>query len=414
MNPNENLVKHPKEDEEEFVEEEEDIDESKFDFDDDDDKSVSSSSAAKNKMMKFMGAILLITILLLIVLFVFSSMKPKVYKYTEIETMLKNAAMSYFKDFPESLPQNEGSIVEIDSSNLVNAGKMKDLSEYTAEGVVCSGTVQVELAGSDYVYTPYLNCGENYSTVELYKKIIDESNIVTAGYGLYSSGGSYVYKGEEVNNFVQLDRMLWRIVKITPDNNIVLIANEITGYGTAWDDRYNEAKSYEAGINQYSVSRIYDYLKKVYENPSKDKEDNELILSNRDKTRLVSYDLCVGKRGQNEEGKDNKIECAQKLKNQRLGLLTVSDYMNASLDPNCKTTLSKTCKNYNYLSKYSNFWLVTADKDDNSQAYQINQGGKIVKSIAAGYAGVRPVVYLNSKVLYRGGNGTFEKPYKVK
>jgi hypothetical protein len=47
---------------------------------------------------------------------------------------------------------------------------MKELSEYTQEGVVCSGTVQVEKTGTDYLYTPYLNCGENYATVELYKK----------------------------------------------------------------------------------------------------------------------------------------------------------------------------------------------------------------------------------------------------
>lgn len=407
MNLNNNLVKHPKDDDEfeEEIEMEEDYD---------DKKSVTSATAARSKMIKFMGIILLATILLLIVLFVISSLSPKVYKYKEIEAILEKAAVSYFKDHPESLPQNDGGIIEIDSSNLVADGRMKELSEYTKEGVTCSGSVQVELAGSDYLYTPYLNCGDNYATTELYKKLIDGSNIVTAGYGLYASNGSYVYKGEEVNNYVQLENNLWRIVKITPTNNIVLISNELVGFGNVWDDRYNEKKAYEAGINQYSVSRVYDYLKQVYDKPSKKKEEKENILSNKDKAKLVNFDLCVGKRSQNSEGKDNSIECAQKVQSQRLGLLTVAEYMNASLDPNCKTTLSKTCKNYNYLSKVHGWWLVTADKDDNSQVYQINHSGKIVVSAASNYTGVRPIIYLNSRVLYGGGKGTLEKPYKVR
>ena len=414
MSSKENLVKHPEAETEEVEEIEED-DDIVIDIDDDDDdpKSVSSSSAAKNKMFKFMGIILAITILLLIILFVISSLKPKVYEFDDIEKILKDAAVSYFKDFPESLPQNEGSIIEIDSSNLVAAGKMKELSEYTQEGVVCSGTVQVEKTGTDYLYTPYLNCGENYATVELYKKIT-EGDIVTTGYGLYASGGSYVYKGEDVNNYLKLGKNTWRIVKINSDNSMVLISNELVGYGALWDDRYNETKSFEAGINQYSVSRMHEYLDNIYTKPSEKEEDKEMILSSADKTKLIPFNLCVGKRSQGSEGKDGAIECEQKLKNQKIGLLTVAEYMNASLDPNCKNSVSKTCKNYNYLSKITNWWLVTGDKDDSSQVYVVNQTGKVAVSLGSNFYGVRPVVYLNSKALYRGGNGTLEKPYLVK
>ena len=406
MSLKENLVTHP---EEEDTSEDMEIEVDQLS---DDTKSSSSDSAAKSKMMKFMGIILIITILLLVVLFILSYASPKTYTYEEIEEVLKKAAVSYFKDHPESLPQNEGSIIEIDSSNLVAEGKMKELSEYVKDDVTCTGTVQVELAGSKYLYTPYLNCGETYATVELYKKIID-NGVVSSGYGLYANRGSYVYKGEEVNNYVKLDNNLWRIVKITPNNNIVLISNELVGYGNTWDDRYNENKTYEAGINQYSLSRIHDYLDKIYGHPSKAEEDRENILSAEDKTKLVSFDLCVGKRSQKSEGKDNAIECSQKMRNQKIGLLTVADYMNASLDPNCKTTVSKTCENYNYLAQVNSWWLITADKDDNSQVYEISQSGKIVSQPASTYTGVRPVVYLNSRVLYKGGKGTLKKPYNL-
>ena len=416
-----NLVKHPKKDEEEVEEIEEEVEveeedhKSKLrnlqDYAKDDD---SSSSPAKSRMIKFMGLIVIGTIVILVILFVISSLKPKVYTYTEIESILQEAAESYFADHSEALPQNEGSVIEIDSSNLSAEGYMKDLSEYTEEGVVCAGTVQVEHAGGSYLYTPYLNCGDSYATTELYKKITDNNNIVTSGYGLYASNGSYIFRGEDVNNYVKLDKILWRIVKVTANNNVVLISDEGVGFGQLWDDRYNEGKSYEAGINQYSVSRIKEYLTKVYKNPSKKKEEGELIFSKRDKTRLVNYDLCVGKREQGREGKDNSAECSQKLPNQTLGLLTVSEYMAASLDPDCKSTVSKSCKNYNYLAKTKDWWLVTADKDDNSQVYQVNQSGKVVSELAGSFSGVRPVIYLNSKVLYKSGNGTLERPYRVK
>ncbi len=398
--------------EEEEFEEEQDMEIDIDQLADDNVKSRSSETAAKSKMMKFMGIILIITIILLVILFIISNASPKSYTYDQIETILEKAAISYFKDHPESLPQNEGSIIEIDSSNLVAEGKMKELSEYTGEDVACTGTVQVELAGSEYLYTPYLNCGEAYSTVELYKKIVDQG-VVTSGYGLYANKGSYVFRGEKVNNYVKLDNNLWRIIKITPNNNIVLISNELVGYGNVWDDRYNEGKTYEAGINQYSVSRMHDYLDKIYKNPSKDEEDKEYILSKYDKTKIVSFDLCIGKRSQKSEGKDNTIECSKKMRNQRIGLLTVSDYINASLDPNCKSVSSMSCGNYNYLSQIGAWWLITADKDDSSQVYEVNQSGKIVSQPASNYTGVRPVVYLNSRVLYKTGTGTLKHPYDI-
>ena len=75
-----------------------------------------------------MAAILGGTAILLLVLYMLSLTKNTTYEYEEIESILSNAAQSYFKDYPESLPVSDGDIVEIDSSNLVAAGKMKDLS----------------------------------------------------------------------------------------------------------------------------------------------------------------------------------------------------------------------------------------------------------------------------------------------
>ena len=157
MNVNENLVKKADKEEEVFEEEEE------IELEDDSNNSKKDSykDSAKKRMIKTMGFILAGTVLLLIIMFIVSLFTSRKYDYEDIEKVLVNAAESYFKDYPESLPQEDGSVVEIDSSNLVAAEKMKDLSEYAPKDVACTGSVQVEKSGSEYLYTPYLNCGDN-------------------------------------------------------------------------------------------------------------------------------------------------------------------------------------------------------------------------------------------------------------
>ena len=405
MNSNFNLVKKPKKDDEL-------MDEDELDEVEEESSSMSSDNAAKKKMIKFMGIIMIATILLLFILYLISLLSNKTYEFTDIEKELEEAAVLYFRDHPESLPQQDGNVVEIDSSNLIVGGYMNDLSEYTGEGVLCSGTVQVEKSGTEYLYTPYLNCGENYVTTELYNKIINNDNIVTTGYGLYHNNSGYVFRGEEVNNYVKLGKSMWRIVKVTNNNNIVLISEDGVPYNQPWDDRYNETRFYESGINQYAASRVKEYLDKIYTNPSVD--DGEDILSKADKAKLVSYNVCTAKRLATSEAKDNSEECTEVLKNQKLGLLTLSDYMYASIDPNCKTAANKSCQNYNYLAKDFDWWLVTANKEDSSTVFKVDQNGIAVADNASTYSIVRPVIYLNSKVLYKSGNGTLEKPYKVK
>lgn len=405
-----NLVKKPKKDEEEY-EEEEDIE-----LDDDDSTSSKKSNAnnaeMKKRLFMLMGIIIGVTVLLLIILWIASLFTVKNYSYEDMETIMKDAAVAYFADYPDYLPQNEGEIVEVDAANLVAAGKMKDLSEYRNDGVVCAGNVQVENAGGEYLYVPYLNCGEYYYSVELYNKIVADNPTTKSGDGLYSNGRNYVFRGENVNNYVKLGKSVWRIVKITSDGNVVLIHSTGVDFYQPWDDRYNEEYLYEAGINTFNVSRMKEYLEKIYTSPNKD--DGEVILSAKDKARIVPYSLCVGGRTAESESKNNTEECRQKVKNVKLGLLTLSDYMYASIDPNCKNAKSKSCMNYNYLAMDDEWWLVTPDTATTATVFKVERDGIISSVNASNYSKVRPVIYLNSRVMVSGGKGTAKSPYKVK
>lgn len=389
--------------------------ENDFDLEDDMEEETSNKKDTDKEDLKKLILKLMIIIgggilLLILILSISSAFTKKDYSYEEIEQIMVQAAKSYFNDNPQNLSIADTRTVEVPVANLVAAGKMKDLSEYTAKGIACTGNVIVSKVGNDYVYTPNLNCGESYSSTPLYTKVLQDSPITDNGYGLYSLNGEKVFRGEKVNNYVQLEKALWRIVKIDSSNNVVLIKETPVGYTSSWDNRYNQEIGYNVGLNNYSTSRIKEYLESSY-NPTK---ETEIYLSTNDKAKLVAYDVCVGSRATNSKTNSNAIECKTKEEGQLLGLLTVSDYINASTDPNCITAESLTCQNYNYLVKDYAWWLTTPVTNTTDRAYSITVKGEIKASQTGDYYSVRPVIKLNPTVAISGGEGTETKPYIIK
>lgn len=384
-----------------------------FDLEDDleeiEEKSNSSNDLKQTiiKMMVIIGGGILLLILILAISSMFTK---KTYSYEQIETIMENAAKEYLNENPDALKIAETKTVEVPVANLVASGKMYDLAEYVAPGVSCTGSVTVVKANQQFIYTANLNCGDSYSSVPLYAKILQDSPITKSGYGLYSMNGEKVFRGENVNNYVKLEKALWRIVKIDSDNGVVLIKDTQIGFTAAWDNRYNQNIGYNVGINEYSSSRIKEYLEEKYNTTKED----EIFLSANDKAKLASLDLCVGSRATNSKTNSNGIECKTKLHNQKIGLLTVSDYINASIDVNCQTAENKSCQNYNYLVKNFNWWLTTPVTNTTDRAYSVNTKGEINASPTADYYNVRPVIKLNSTVAITGGTGTESDPYILK
>ena len=109
---------------------------------------------------------------------------------------------------------------------------------------------------------------------------------------------------------------------------------------------------------------------------------------------------------------DNSIECTQTITS-KIGLLTVSDYMNASSDINCNVVGSNNCQNYNYLSQNGTFWLITPSSKNSYSSFYVGNG--IVKeSESSDNKKVRPVITLASNTLISGGDGSEANPYVVK
>lgn len=390
----------------------EELDELEDDYEEETSSSSSSSNNndEKKKMIKMMVILIAIVIGGILLLMFITSLGGGSKSYEEIEEIMVSAAESYFADHPENLPKKDGGTQTVDVSVLVAEERMKDLSKYTDS--ICTGTVKVEKSGSTYLYVPKLNCGEYYVSQELHDKVRDDNDIVSSGYGLYNKGGNYVFRGENVNNYVQLDNALWRIIKITSSDNLVLVLDEPLGTLIPWDDRYNQETSYNAGINNYSSSRIKEKLEELY--TTTDEDITSVFLSDSDKSKLVSFNMCTGKRAEDETGVEQAVECTEVVRDQKVGLLTAADYMNASIDTSCTTAASLNCQNYNYLITDTNWWLVTASPKNTYSAYMVEANSGLKVSNTLMYARLRPVIYLNTNVLYKSGTGTQSDPYTVK
>lgn len=367
-----------------------------------------SNDSFKKKMTKNLFIIVIVTFLIVILLFVFSSLGGK-KSYSAVEDIMIKSATKYYNENQSLLPKTTGGIVEVSAKKLSNLNYMRELGKYI-KNATCSGKVVVENNDDHYIYVPYLDCGSAYKTTELYRKITESKNIVTTGDGLYISGEDYVFRGENVDNYVSIGEDLWRIVKVTKENEVVLIKNEsVQNDTTAWDNRYNATTRYKAGINDFSVSRIHDKLEDLYQDSK-----NEL-LTKEIKDHLISHNYCIGKRDKKAAGSDNSIECSLLSEPLKIGLLTISEYMYASLDSGCTYTTSLSCQNYNYLtSKSSSWWLLTASQEDTYHAYYVTNGGVIKADNTSSYYGIRPVIYLNSRTMFKDGEGSLEKPYTLK
>ncbi len=365
----------------------------------------------RKKLLRMIVIISIVMVVFMIILFVSTLFIGKNLSYEKIEVELKNAAMEYYKVQDVLLPEKEGEKTEVDAETLSSEEYklMKPLSKLRSKDS-CTGKVVVQKINDQFIYTPYLDCGEAYATQELYQRVLDQKT-TTSGSGLYDMNGEYVYRGENVNNYVQLDKNIFQIVKITSDKKILLIASINNNITKIWDDRYNPERRYNSGFNTYNVSRMKEFLTTYYDNGV----DKNIFLSESDKEKLTTFSLCTGRRSKTEANNTGEVECIEQQEGAMIGLLTASDYMRASLDTNCKTTMDKACQNYNYLKeKNADWWLLTGNSENSYEVYCVKKSGYIDKANASSGMIVRPVVMLNNNVMVKSGEGTLKKPYILK
>lgn len=357
--------------------------------------------AMDRRQKALVKGVLLFFIICIILVVVIGLFKNRKLSYGEIENRMLSSAKSYYNDNKEKLPQEIGGSVSVDSLTLVENGYMEEFEEYNKEVVACSGTVTVTNNNGHYLYLPDLKC-EGYKTTTLYNKILDDQPIVTEQSGLYEINGEYVFRGEFPNNYVKFAGRIWRIIRLTSGNEIRLIG--VDRYESKiWDDRYNINASGTTGITIYEISRIKEQLDTIY--------DTE--FDNDEKVNIVSKQLCVGKRSSKEKNNSGEVECKTLTENTYpLGMIQVNEYMQASIDENCKIQENVSCTNYNYLANLEdNYWTITSSTENDYDVYYIADAVRTID--AAQYRGIRLTLNIDGNIIYKSGNGTEEDPYVI-
>lgn len=346
-------------------------------------------------------------LVIIVLLFVAScSNKTKSYSYEELENLLvKKVKNKYEKS--NNLPSLNNKL-EISINELINDGVMKSINEYTNDGNSCSAKVTIYNNNGYYLYIPNINCATNYKTSTLYNKLIEDS-LTTSGNGLYLVDNKYIFKGDNINNYVKLNNNLYQVIRINDNGTIRLIENKKKSM-SSWDDRYNIDRNSTVGINNYFANNLSSRIKEAIENAY----NNPNLYTDVDKSYFIPTEFCIGKRSINESDNSGNIECSAVAPAFPLGMLELYEYYNASLDTNCNSIESESCKNYNYFNNYNNsFWTMTADKDTTYKVYKISSGSVIISN-ALNQGNIKAVVNINGDLVISSGDGSLNNPYEIK
>lgn len=352
------------------------------------------------KLLMRMGIVIGSILVLFIVFFIFALIKGNKLDYNDIESRMITSAKNYYKDNSDLLPQVNNGVVSVSTETLVEKGYLKSLEQLVKdEDAKCSGEVSVTKNDDYFLYSATLDCGDYYKTSKLKDVIINE-NLTTSGNGLYAYNGRYIFRGDNVNNYLSFAGKTWRIIGVNNDGTIRII-DTTKKDKIVWDDRYNSDRKENAGINDYRVSRLKDSLEAEYN-----------LFSDAEKSYMTKQNLCIGKRNSKQTNNDGSIECSDYIADQTIGLLQLNEYPLASLDSKCILPTDKNCTNYNYMTVLVSSWTLTASAENTHKVYKIS--GSPFATSASSEAQLNIVININANVNYASGDGTSNNPYKFK
>lgn len=358
------------------------------------------------KILIIAGCIILLPIVLIIFLAIFQGCSNSKLTYEEYENKMMSVMEDYIKD---KQPKNEGEVVTAQLSDLVQGGYIKSpeklLDDNTCEGSVTArknGALVEENNGGYINYTVNLEC-DNYKTETIKSSLLKQ--LTTSGNGLYKQGNDYVFKGDDVANYITFYDSQYRIIKMNSNGFLKLVKVERGAMTEYWDNKYNTEVNNSYGKNIYSDSSILKKLLTEY-------NDNKYIPSDA-KRHIVAQDICADSRDITNMAINPEKACSNVLKNQLVSLIDVVDYANASLDSECNGIDSMSCNNYNYLHALNlRTWTLNAVANNTYEVYYLGSG--IVRSQRASkYDSYNIVIYIdgNEKAV---GQGKENSPYVIK
>ena len=358
-------------------------------------------------MKKIIRWIIIVTILIVVILLVVRLVQDSNIGTNASENQLIAAAKKYYNEKPHLLPSANYGMERLTSDVLIERGYLKQTTDQYGAPKSCSSYITVTNVNNEYFYNPYVDCGIKNDTLLLYDHLVSLAKEETKDgtNGLFIFGNKYVFRGDKPNKYIEFAGKNRRIIQIEEDKSIKLMYNGNQAVSRVWDDRFNLEKNKILGVNKYEISRIKDYVTTYY-----NKSDN---FSNKSKSKLTFINLCIGERDIEDKTTDGSAECQKIFDNQFIGLPSVNEYLNASNDPNCPTTMMS-CKNYNFMAAFKSYWSITPVKGTTHKVFRIYPNEGLISRDAIGKHYAHFVVSLKSDVAILSGDGSKSNPYVLK
>ena len=219
---------------------------------------------------------------------------------------------------------------------------------------------------------------------------LDGSNIVTSGNGLYDMENRYVFRGNVTNNYVKIDGSLFRILSLDKTTKAMkLISSSDNGssqWGTTTNNSFNASTLYTTKLNESLYSSIINT--NIKWNIGTIEDTNELNLNSvkayESKTKIVS----------------------------EIGLISMSEYIEASTNTECSNGNFSSCNMNNYLnvSTMTDSWTTTTTEE--SVVYIDSTGGLSFESdLANAHHNIHRVI--NVVTTEKSGEGTSSNPFII-
>lgn len=204
-----------------------------------------------------------------------------------------------------------------------------------------------------------------------------KKNITTIGSGLYKTDDGYVYKGNDLANYVQYSGRIWRVISVDKDKNIKLITDD-SQTSLVW------------GIStDYKQSYVRSWL---------NDEDNDIksfYQGLTDKSNLLKTKTCVDKITEDSITCDDYVE-------DNIGLLSAYEYQ-----------LAGGADSYLNIEEY--WWTSNINKD--KTAWYVYSKGSLNDTSYSGTTynsyGVRPTITIKGTAEVKSGDGSSENPYNL-
>lgn len=218
-------------------------------------------------------------------------------------------------------------------------------------------------------YRIYNPKAENGEKIDLLSSYIEKNNtVVYENDGLYKVNSAYLFKGENVDNYLTFAGLTWRILKINNDGTIDMVL----------DEQINDLK-WNSEITTYIKSDIHKYL-------------NDKFLSMLNTDYLVKTTICT------DTVEDiNKITCNKTNKDSYVKLISSNDYVNSQV--NGKT----------FINDGDSLWTSDASS---TKPWYVSESG-ISSDVPEETYRIKPVVTLNSTVALKSGTGKENDPFII-